>query len=319
MLGGANASSSLQELIDCLYPPEGVSEQECADLEQKALAIIAKNPALLGEHSKEDDNMTPLMAAVWDPTRCCSIPTFKRLLQKPTNVNAAKDFNVRAIHYLARYNRHQHLHELLTAQNLNVEVNATTTAGDTAVSLAALEGADQALALLVVVGKANVNVPNAQGLTPLHVACFFGQPQGGKRETPISEAMAWQYLRCIETLLQAGAAVDARDQFGSTPAHILASVDIPQEIKIITLNALIEHGVDLAVKAKNQNTPATIAKGYEFTDFSKTLQKEMVPSLKTLAARRVLEANKGVIPDIFDDLVRLMSKIKLGKGPSNKK
>lgn len=318
MIGGAT-STPLEELIDCLYPPDGATEQECAELEQRALAIIKATPSLLGEQSKADDNMTPLMAAIWEPTRCCSLATFKRLIQPPTDVNAAKDFNVRAIHYLARYNRHQYLHELLTAQNLSVDVNATTTAGDTAVSLAALEGADQALALLVVVGKADVNIPNAQGLSPLHVACFFGQPQGGKRETPISEEMAWQYLRCIETLLQAGAAVDARDQFGSTPAHVLASVDIPQEIKIITLNALIEHGVNLSIKAKNQNTPAAIAKGYEYSAFSNTLQKEMVPSLKTLAAKKVLEANKGIIPDIFDDLTRLMSKIKLGKGPSSKK
>jgi ankyrin repeat protein len=319
MLGGANASSPLQELIDCLYPPDGASEQECADLEQKALALIKKTPSLLGEHSKEDDNMTPLIAAVWERTRCCSLATFKKLLQKPTDVNAAKDFNRRAIHFLARYNRHQHLHELLSDPSLKVDVNAVTTAGDTAVNLAALEGADQALALLVVVGKADVNITNAQGLTPLHVACYFGQPQGGKRETPISEEMAWQYLRCIETLLQAGAAVDARDKFGSTPAHILASADVPQEMKILTLNALIEHGADLAMKARNQNTPTAVAKGYEFATFSKTLEKEMVPSLKTLAAKKVLEVNEGVIPHIFDDLVRLMSKIKLGKGPSNKK
>jgi ankyrin repeat protein len=314
MLGGLNAPSPLQELIDCLYPPDGASDEVCAALERKALTIIQKNPALLAEHSKEDDNMTPLMAAIWDPTRCCSLETFKKLLQKPTDVNAAKDFNVRAIHYLARYNRHQHLHELLNSK-LKADVNATTTAGDTAANLAALDGADQTLALLVTVGKADVHKPNAQGLTPLHVACFFGQPQGGKREVPITEALAWQYLRCIETLLLAGASVDARDQFGSTPAHILSATDIPQEIKLITLNSLIDHGADLAIKANNLNNAIAIAKGYEFNDFSKTLQKEIVPSLKTLAAKKVLESNKGIIPHLFEDLTRLMSKIKLGKGP----
>lgn len=307
----------LQQLIDELDPPDGESVEFYIEAEKNAAKLIQLNPQLLGQQAgPEDNNVTPLIAAVMNKERCCSLDLFKKLVQPPTNVDAAKEFGLRAIHFLACYNRHEHLQVLINLFNENkikVDVNAKTAVGDTAVNLAALQGANEALALLTIVGKADVNIVNEQKQSPLHVACLFGQPQGGKRETPITDAEAQKYLECIELLVLAGAKVNALEEFGSTPAHCLVSVDIPEDIKLSALNTLIEHGADLTLKAKNLNTAVAMAKAYEFHEFSEKLQKQVVPSLKLLAARKLIE-DKVEETSLIDDIANILKKLRLGKG-----
>ena len=307
----------LQELIDYLDPPYGESVQFYAEYEQNALRLIEANPGILQQQGgPEDNNVTPLIAAVMRGPRCCSVDLFKTMMPR-SNLDAANSFGIRVIHYLARNNRFEHLQALLNSANekkIKIDVNATTAVGDTAANLAALEGASKALSLLTIVGKVNVNIVNAQKQSPLHVACFFGQPQGGKRETPITEEQAQQYVECIDLLLMAGAEVNARDQFGSTPAHCLVSVDIPQDIKLSALNALIQHGADLTLKANNLNTPVAMTKDYKFHEFSEVLQQQVVPSLKILAANKLIE-NKVEETSLFEDIANILRRLKLGKGP----
>ena len=306
----------LQELIDYLDPPYGETQEFYAAYEEKALQLIQANPRILGEQGgPEDNNVTPLIAAVMRGPRCCSVDLFKAMMPR-SKLDAANSFGIRVIHYLARNNRYEHLQALLNAANdkkVKVDVNATTAVGDTAVNLAALEGANKALALLTIVGKANVNIVNAQKQSPLHVACFFGQPQGGKRETPITQEQAQSYLECIDLLLLAGAEVNARDEFGCTAVHYLVSVDIPEELKTNVLKILVEHGADLTIKANNLNTPVLVAKGYKFDEFSEVVQNEVVPSLKLLAARKLLE-DKVEETTLFDDIVNILKKLRLGRG-----
>ena len=313
---GTKIGLLLQELIDYLDPPYGESPEFYADYEQKALKLIQANPRILKEQGgEEDNNVTPLIAAVMRGPRCCSVDLFKAMILG-SNVDAANKFGNRVIHYLARNNRFEHLQVLLNAANekkIKVDVNATTAVGDTAANLAALEGASEALGLLTIVGKVDVNIVNAQKQSPLHVACFFGQPQGGKRETPITQEQAQRYLECIDLLLLRGSEVNARDEFGSTPVHCLVSVDIPEELKTNALKLLIEHGADLTIKANNLNTPVAMAKGYQFHEFSEIVQQEVVPSLRILAAKKLLEA-KAQETTLFEDIANILKRLKLGKG-----
>ncbi len=307
-------TQQLLDLIACLYPPDDATDSEYAELEKHALDLIKAHPDLLAKHSVEDLNATPLIAAVWSPTRTCSLNTFKHLLQAPTDVNAQTHEKVRMIHYLAQYNRHEQLQYLFSTNQL-VDVNAVTSEGDTALHLAARKGAEKAIALLTITAKANPNIANIDGLTPLHIACFFGQLQGGKRDKPLTVAMAQPFLDCIEFLLMSGAAVNARDQFGSTPAHILASVDIPDDIKFMALKDLLDSGADLTLKSGDNHSCLALAQSYQFKAFCESLKKQMVPSLKMLAARQVLKSNLST-EDVAEDLVQYLHKLRLGKGPT---
>lgn len=304
----------LLDLIACLYPPDETTDIQYADLEKRALDLIEADPHLLAEHSFEDLDATPLIAAVWDPKRCCGIDTFQKLLQPPCNVNAHTIDHVRAIHYLAQTNRHEHLWKLLSS-NLTVEVNAVTVEGDSALHLAARNGAEKAIALIALSAKANPNLTDVDLMTPLHVACFFGQHQGGKRDKPLTIEEAQPYLDCIEFLLMAGAHVNAQDKFGSTPAHILASMDIPLEIKHLALQDLLEYGADLSLKSNDGHDCLALAQSYEFQQFSLSLKKQMVPSLKLLAAKQVLKSNLSSNEHLAEDLVQYLHKLRLAKGP----
>jgi ankyrin repeat protein len=85
-----------------------------------------------------------------------------------------------------------------------------------------------------------VNSWCADGLTPLHFACFYGQhevvrsllaygarpcdrarSQGGP--TPLHQAASTGQRDTAELLLEHGAEVDARDQQGCTPLHLAAA------------------------------------------------------------------------------------------------
>lgn len=311
----SNNEHLLQRLIDCLDPGEQTPEN-ALQLEQQAANLIEAHPNLLALHSSQDNNVTPLMAAVMSPNRCCSLDLFKKLLKKPSNIEAVKDHNIRVIHYLARYNRHEHLQILLAKKP---DVNAKTEDGDTPLGFAALTGAYQALNLLAIVGGANVNQANAKKQIPLHIACIFGQKEGGKRPTPITQEAAAQYLECIEILLMAGSDVNARDEYGSTPAHCLVSADIPDDLKREALSKLIEHGADLTIRASNNNTVTDVTKGYHYDAFSEELKKHIVPSLRTLAAQKVIEMKSTHPVTLIDDIARLLNKLRLGRGGNEDK
>lgn len=310
MLNSADRKALLLALIDVLDPQQAVDE---AAMEQKALELIHAHRELLGMHSEDDQNITPLIASVMSPDRCASLPLFKQLLQRPTDVNGVQDANITVTHFLALYNRHKHLQALLTEHLETLNVNIQTAAGATPVYYAALKGASEVTALLTQLTKADVNIPNKHQQTPLHVACFFGQSEGGKQIVPISPELAQHYVDTIQLLLLAGAEVDARDKWGSTPAHCLVAADIPSEIKATALNLLIEHGANLALKANNESSVSTIAEVYDYQSFRPLLQQQKVPPLKILAAKKVLETESEKSHSIFEDIADILKKLTLGK------
>lgn len=317
MVGGTG-ESPLEKLIDCLDPPPQPSAEAYAHLEKIALVMAQKQPALLAQHSPADNNITPLMAAVMSPDRCCSVTLFSELLKlmNPTDLNAVKDQNLTVLHFLAMYNRYEHLQALLAIAGEKLQVNAQTLDGSTALHCAAFSGAVEMVSLLTVT-KADVNVLNLRQQSPLHIACFFGQAEGGKQAIPISREKAEHYADCIQLLLLSGAKVNERDQFGSTPVHCLMAADIPDDIKFAVLNKLIEHGADLQLKANNHYNAVSITEAYEFHIAHQSIKQQIVPSLKILAAKKVL-ATKQVKPhSLFDDLAEILQKLRLGKGKKN--
>ncbi|HRE30413.1 MAG TPA: hypothetical protein PLD88_00425, partial [Candidatus Berkiella sp.] len=301
----------LLALIDALDPQQA-SVNEVAT-EQKALELIQAHRELLGMHSEADQNVTPLIASVMSPHRCASLALFQQLLISPTDVNAVQDANITVTHFLALYNRHKHLQALLAEHLQTLNVNVQSAAGATPIYYAALKGASEVTALLTQLTKVDVSIPNKEKQTPLHVACFFGQSVGGKQIIPVSTELAQHYVDTIQLLLLAGAEVDAQDKWGSTPAHCLVAADIPAETKAEALNLLIEHGANLELKANNESNVSTLAEAYDYQSFRPLLQQQKVPSLKILAAKKILETESAKSHSIFEDIADILKKLTLGK------
>jgi len=311
---GKRLPGEFYHLMACLNPSEEMLlHNTIEEYEEAALNFIDKNPHLLTLSMPEMENITPLMAAVMQPNQCCSLNLFKRLISPPTNVNAVKDFGTTALHFLAMNNRVEHIKILLKDENNKINVNAkTTTQGLTPVYAAILNNALNALTLLIVLGKADVNICNTKKQSPLHVACRFGQSEEGKQNEKISEEEALKYEASIRLLLKSGANVNARCESGSTPVMYLAGADIPSKIKNSVLKQLIEYGAELSVKANDHFDVVSISKEYQFLEFSKKAEKKRVSPLFQLCVKKVLEIHPNESEYFISDISDKMKKIKLG-------
>jgi len=91
---------------------------------------------------------------------------------------------------------------------------------------------------------ANPNLPNEQGLTPLHLAVWLGgalspSPDCRDRRHDLAHA-----------LLIAGADPNSVDSNGRTPLHFAATDDTPEAASI-----LLSHGADMHYRVFNSPTP----------------------------------------------------------------
>jgi ankyrin repeat protein len=146
-----------------------------------------------------------------------------------------------------------------------IPYTAITPLGE-ACRLGDFDAADRLIALGADVTKGFLALAKSGCLTPLHMCCMrSAQPAGEPREKgDDDEARGRARMRTIERLIARGAALDARDCFGSTP--LMAAV---QACNTFALEALSIAGVEVdgeagagkeeEVKIKNVSRPEAVA------------------------------------------------------------
>lgn len=91
----------------------------------------------------------------------------------------------------------------------------------------------------------DVNEPDADGLTPLHMACINKNYDGAKE------------------LLEAGAHVDPQDKWGNTPLN--RAVFEHDSANLVRL--LVDHGADPTIENHYGHSPLSEAKRYRQDDY----------------------------------------------------
>lgn len=258
MLNGLLVENDAQDLMIVLHGLKLNNEESI----NRAMTLLEKNPQL-GAKADPYFQLTPLMAAVGFNNAGCSLDIFQRLLKKPTLLNAKNNKEYAILHFLAAYNRPEHLKYLLQQRGKEVELDILTKNQESPVSLAAYYGHSTVLYLLLNAG-ANIHIPNHKGQTPLHLAC------------------AQDHLDCVRGLLQAGAKVDVRDNMGKVPGHYVAK---SQSAEIMQL--LQEYGADMGAKSTLGNQPWQIAANLHFDNFSQAMKNEVVPTLFQMCIKKV--------------------------------
>ncbi len=110
---------------------------------------------------------------------------------------------------------------------------------------------------------ADVNLPNEQGLTPLHIACGFGgpMPYGGVKEfmNRLDEKFLHDTIEMRTLLLDHGAninAVQSPDVPGSSGFTVLHfACSHLADLKVDIIRFLVERGADVNAKSKEGHTP----------------------------------------------------------------
>jgi ankyrin repeat protein len=102
--------------------------------------------------------------------------------------------------------------------------------------------------------------------TPLHIAVYMTQFRF-KRPDPSTEGATSQFFAkaFLETLIEAGAHVSARDESGMTPLHIAAKYD-----NVVAAKLLVEAGCKLMDEDKNGKTPLDYAESAEIIELLKS-------------------------------------------------
>lgn len=137
---------------------------------------------------------------------------------------------------------------------------------------AAALGRVQRLRELLDADSAVVNSFSSDGMTPLGLACFFGQPDAARlllshganvntasrnamKVAPIHAAVAGKNAEVIDLILSSGADVNARQQQGWTAIHSAA-----MHGDLALLEKLLARGADPTVKSDDGKTPLDLAR-----------------------------------------------------------
>jgi ankyrin repeat protein len=143
--------------------------------------------------------------------------------------------------------------------------------------------ADIAYMKLLLELKADPKINNADGCTPLMVACGIGVGSDAANETAGEEP---EVLEAAKLLLDLGVDINAVDANGETAMHAAALKNLPKVIQF-----LADHGANVQVWNKKNDfgsTPLMLAQGYRPGNFK--------PSFETIEAIKHVMQAAGVTP-----------------------
>jgi ankyrin repeat protein len=172
----------------------------------------------------------------------------------------AKDQQGLGAYTAAKYSGRNEIAALLLEKGVELDVFAACMAG----------AAPRALELIRET-PALVGAYSHDGWTPLHLACFFGQPgvaealiaqgadvnarsRNAMQNAPLHAATAGRNRDAVRLLLEHGADVNARQEGGWTALHAAS-----QNGDVEMVRLLISAGADVAMRAANQQNALDLA------------------------------------------------------------
>jgi ankyrin repeat protein len=182
------------------------------------------------------------------------------MLEADVTLLAAKDDKGLGAYTAAKYSGQNDMAALLLEKGAELDIFAACMAGAKERVLE-LMGADPEL----------LNAFSHDGWTPLHLACFFGQPgmvevliskganvsarsQNPMQNTPLHAAAAGRSKDAVRALLEHGSDVNARQEGGWTALH---SASQNGDVEMVRL--LVAGGADVKARADNQQNALDLA------------------------------------------------------------
>jgi uncharacterized protein len=184
------------------------------------------------------------------------------LLTADATLLAAQDDKGLGAYTAAKYSGRNDIATLLLEKGIALDVFA-----------ACMAGAKDRVLELIGENPELLNAYSHDGWTPLHLACFFGQPgvaealiaegadvgaraRNPMRNAPLHAAAAGRNKDTVRALLEHGADVNARQEGGWTALHAAS-----QNGDVEMVRLLIAAGADVQIRADNQQNALDLALG----------------------------------------------------------
>jgi uncharacterized protein len=184
------------------------------------------------------------------------------LLNADSTLLAAQDEKGQGAYTAAKYSGRNDIAALLLQKGVPLDVFA-----------ACMAGAQHRVLELIAENPELVSSYSHDGWTPLHLACFFGQPgvaealiargadvrarsRNPMQNAPLHAAAAGRNKDTVRALLEHGAEVNARQEGGWTALHAAS-----QNGDVEMVRLLIAAGADVQIRADNQQNALDLALG----------------------------------------------------------